>query len=305
MENQKQTEQIDVYALVTNRIIELLEAGTVPWRQPWTSKGVPRNLLTKRPYQGVNVLLLNALPFEHNLFLTWKQIKTIGASVNKGEKGHIVVFTKMIEVPEGTEMKKKFFLRYYKVFNVAQTSGINAALLPPEDYVFDKITTCDLIVEGMPNPPMIMPGGEQASYTPGTDIVAMPPIKSFNGAEPYYSVLFHELIHSTGHESRLKRKEVVEKIVFGSESYSLEELVAEIGACYLKSYSGIMEKGFDNSVAYIQHWLEVFKNDKRMIVYASSKAQKAVDYILNLPVEVPVEKNNHENTIALEEELVG
>lgn len=300
MENQNQEKHVDVYALVTNRIIELLEQGTVPWQQPWTSSGEPRNLLTKRPYKGLNILLLNSLGFKHNLFLTWKQIKTNGGSVIKDQKGQFIVFNKMVE-DKDDPTKKRFFLRYYKVFNIEQCTGINSDLLPQEDRTFEKVETCDVIAENMPNRPQITVGGKEAYYSQSEDRVNMPPIKSFKAAEPYYSVLFHELIHSTGHESRLNRKEVSGKIVFGSPEYSLEELVAELGACYLKSYTGILGEGITNNSAYIQNWLEKLRNDKKFIVHAASRAQRAVDYILNRTNQLSDQE--HEEVLPEEEEV--
>jgi antirestriction protein ArdC len=274
METTNTEKSIDVYSLVTNCIIELLEAGTIPWQKPWTQKGIPKNLLSKLPYGGVNSLLLNSLPFEHNLFLTWKQVKTIGGSILKGEKGNYVVFNKMIEkqVQNMGESKteKQFFLRYYKVFNITQCRDLPEALLPKENEEHARIISCDVIVEEMQNRPRIQVGEKQAYYHPKDDYVNMPPIKTFRTAEAYYGVLFHELIHSTGHQTRLSRKEVTEKIVFGSESYSLEELTAEIGACFLKSFSGLPMDDLSQNASYIQNWLEVLKNDKRFIVKASS-----------------------------------
>lgn len=293
-------QSIDVYSLVTNRIIELLEAGTIPWQKPWTSNGIPRNLLSKRPYRGINLLLLNSLNYDHNLFMTWKQIKTIGGSVIKGEKGHIVIFTKMVETSEMTKNNKpklKPFLRYYKVFNISQCKDIPTTLLPSENELLCPVLAYDLIVENMPNRPPIIVKDKQAFYDPQGDFINMPKIKSFKSIEMYYGVLFHELIHSTGHMSRLNRKEVTGKIVFGSESYSLEELTAEMGACFLKSHSGIAIDDLSNNAAYIQNWLEQLRNDKRFIIHASACAQKAVEYILN-------EKVIEEHTDRQEEILV-
>ena len=133
----------------------------------------------------------------------------------------------------------------------------------------------------MPNPPRIQFKGREAYYHPKEDYINLPPFKSFISTDAYYSVLFHELIHSTGNEQRLNRKEVAEKIVFGSEDYSLEELTAEIGACFLKSFSGIPGNDMSQNAAYIQNWLTVLRNDKRFILKASSRAQKATEYILN------------------------
>lgn len=300
MDNQNQKEHIDVYAMVTNRIIELLEQGTIPWQQPWTDSGQPRNLITKRPYKGVNILLLNSLSFEHNLFLTFKQIKTIGGSVIKGEKGQFIVFTKMVDDKDDPS-KKRYFLRFYKVFNYSQCTGIPIEFLPSENSTCEKVSSFEVVAENMPNPPKITVGGKEAFYSPSEDRVNMPPIKTFKQAHAYYSVLFHELVHSTGHQSRLNRKEVTEKIVFGSQQYSLEELVAEIGSCYLKSYTGIFEAEIVNSVSYINHWLEKLKNDKKFIIHAASRAQRAVEYIIN-DKQMESQNTDYENQPELEEE---
>ncbi|MBK7764501.1 MAG: DUF1738 domain-containing protein [Bacteroidetes bacterium] len=286
---------IDVYSLVTNRIIELLEAGVIPWQKPWTEKGIPENCISQRPYRGINSLLLNSLSYDHNLFLTWKQLKTLGGSVLKGEKGHLVVFTKILEKEEDGKIKRQPFLRYYKVFNIAQCKDLPNAFLPEENVVHEKLAHFEEIGDTMPNRPLIKFGGNEAYYHSVKDYINMPSIKKFKGAEAYYGVLFHELVHSTGHQSRLNRKGITEKNVFGSEQYSLEELVAEIGACFLKSYSGIPINGLENEAAYIQNWLEVLRNDKRFIIKASSFAQKAVEYIMNAQVEKESPMNSTDN----------
>lgn len=303
----KQEQSIDVYSLVTNRIIELIETGTIPWRKPWTEKGIPRNLISKRPYRGINLLLLNSLNYDHNLFLTWKQIKTIGGSVIKGEKAHLVIFTKMVETEERTKNDKpklKPFLRYYKVFNIEQCKDLPVEFMPKENESHTNILFCDEVVENMPSRPKIQFKSKEAYYQPDKDFINMPKSNSFETIEEYYGVLFHELIHSTGHESRLNRKEVIEKIVFGSESYSLEELTAEMGACFLKSHCGLNIEDLSNNAAYIEHWLERLKNDKRFIVHASARAQKAVEYILNDKPEM--EETDHKDEIYVEkEELIA
>jgi antirestriction protein ArdC len=211
---------VDVYSLVTNRIIELLNAGTIPWQQSWTQGGIPRNLISKRPYRGINMLLLNSLNFPHNLFLTWKQIKTVGGSVIKGEKGHIVVFNKMLEKKDSDKGEKVFFLRYYKVFNIDQCKELPVEFMPKETDAHAPILLCDDVIENMENKPKIVFKEKEAYYQPKGDFINMPKIKSFHTIEDYYGVLFHELIHSTGHESRLNRKEVTGKIIFGCCLYS-------------------------------------------------------------------------------------
>ncbi len=294
---------IDVYSVVTDKIIELLEAGTIPWRKPWTDAGVPMNLISKRPYRGINLLLLNSLGYEQNLFLTWKQLKTISASVKKGEKGIIVVFNKIIEYQtekDGeTKVERKSFLRYYKVFNVAQCNNIPSAFMPvreQKDHV--PLDDCKRIIEEMNNCPSIRHEDNEAYYVPAMDYINMPIISSFDSAVNYYGTLFHELIHSTGHQKRIGRKEVFQNPRYGTEMYSLEELVAEMGSCYLKSHTGIPIAELDNSVAYIHDWLEVFKGDKRFVVLAASRAQQAADYIL----KVTDEKEEPQYTVSEVEE---
>ena len=302
--NQTEKKPVDVYSLVTNRIIELLEAGTVPWRKPWTEKGIPRNAISKRAYRGINTILLNSCDFPTNLFLTFKQIKTIGGSVLKGEKGIFVVFTKMVEkdveLNGSNQKEKKSMLRYYKVFNVSQCKDIPLEFMPKESGVdVEPILECTAIIEGMKDAPKIVHKKAEAFYVPSEDYINMPKMKSFKAKEDYYAVLFHELIHATGHQSRLSRKEICENPSFGSVMYSLEELVAEMGSCYLKSYSGLPIADMSNNAAYIKGWLDVFKGDKRILIKAASQGQKAVEYILN-PKEVEIHSPEDQDMLEAE-----
>ena len=287
--NQTVTKPIDVYSLVTDRIIELLEAGTVPWRKPWTDSGIPMNAITKRPYRGINTILLNSFDYTYNLFLTWKQIKTIGGSVLKGEKGALVVFTKMVEVEVSREGKlvkeNKYLLRYYRVYNTEQCKDIPKEFMPKENEEIQPLLECASMIEGMKDAPKIVHKKAEAFNVPSEDYINMPKMKTFKSSEDYYGVLFHELIHSTGHKSRLGRKEVVENPAFGSEPYSMEELVAEMGGCYLKSYTGLPIANMGNNAAYIKGWLDVLSGDKSILIKAASRSQQAVDYILNPKVE--------------------
>ena len=289
----------DVYQIVTDRIIELLEQGTIPWQQPWTKAGMPQNLISKKPYRGINVFLLASLNYFHNQFLTYKQLTELGGTVNEGEKSHMVVFWKWPDannVEENVlkkETKKTPLLRYYKVYNVKQCSGIPEESIPEiPTSQNDILEMCESIIENMPLKPEIQTGGFQAFYHPVHDYINMPEMNAFIDSEHYYSVLFHELIHSTGHVSRLSRREIIQKTNYGSEPYSIEELTAEIGACYLTSLSGIvsLHRPFENSVAYIQGWLKRLKNDRKFIVYGSTQAQRAVDFILNVNHESLVEQ---------------
>jgi antirestriction protein ArdC len=289
----------DVYSIVTDRIIELLQAGTVPWQKPWTEAGLPQNMISRRPYRGINLLLLNSLDYEHNLFLTWKQLKTINGSVKKGEKGHVVVFTKMIEnKKENGEVEKKSFLRYYKVFNIHQCTDIPKAFLPAKGKMtHEPSAECAAVIDNMPDMPVLQHKKKQAYYLPSEDIINMPKPSTFKTIVDYYGTLFHELIHSTGHQKRLNRKEVTENPAFATEMYSLEELVAEMGSYYLKSHTGVHVEKMGNSLAYINSWLEVFKGNTRFVIKAASKAQAAVEYILRSGKESEEEQ---EKSLALE-----
>lgn len=280
--------KVDVYKIVTDRIIELLEQGTVPWQKPWAIAGVPANFLSKRPYRGINLWLLLSLNYERNLFLTWDQLKKIGASVKKGEIGHVVIYWKTTskneDVVDGEKEKKVSLLRYYKVFNVSQCRDLPENLIEPfVTKEHDPILECEAMVTGMPQCPTIKHKEQLAFYHIEEDYINMPKKKSFKCIEGYYTTLFHELVHSTGAEKRLNRKTVTEMHEFGSEAYSIEELVAELGSAYLSSFTGILNGELKNTAAYINGWLAKLKNDKRFMVQASGQAQRAVDFIINQP----------------------
>lgn len=274
----------DVYRIVTNRIIEQLEKGVVPWRQSWTEAGLPQNLITRKPYRGINTMLLASYNYERNFFLTFKQVSELGGKVKKGEKAHPVVFWNWVEQinEEFGETEKIPFLKYYLVFNVAQCEGIPEDKIPTvENRTHSPIDQCEEVITAMPDRPQIQFLQQRAFYQPFQDFINMPKKETFENAEEYYGTLFHELVHSTGHHSRLSRKSLIEMSEFGSNAYSFEELIAETGACYLTSHTGISNEVFENSVAYIQGWLQVFKNNSKFVVQASTQAQKAVDFILN------------------------
>ncbi|TWI96829.1 antirestriction protein ArdC [Mucilaginibacter frigoritolerans] len=282
-----QNQHLDVFAIITNRIIEQLEKQVIPWRKPWIEGGHPQNLFNKRPYSGINTWLLGSLGYAQNYFLTFKQLKAVGASVKKGEKGTMVVFWKKLppeQTSEDTEQQSaKTVLRYYYVFNIAQIDHLPEVVnIPYPVHPISQIGACEEIIEVMPHCPVITHGKQAAFYDPLKDRINMPKQGSFDSVASYYGTLFHELIHSTGHQSRLNRKEIVEPSKYGSEPYSIEELTAEIGACYLNSVAGIIHDEFDNSVAYIKGWIDKLRSDKRIIVYASGQAQRATDYILNV-----------------------
>jgi antirestriction protein ArdC len=273
-----------VYEIITDQVIEKLKQGEIPWHQPWTGSGYPTNLVSKKPYQGINVFLLLARGYANPYWVTFKQAQQLGGSVKKGEKSAMVVFWKQVKVKDKAESelteKTIPFLRYYRVFNVEQCEGLKT----PDVEVnpdFQPISECEKTVNGMPNKPTIQHQEQRAYYSPKDDCVNMPKPESFNNEEFYYSVLFHELGHSTGHESRCARKAFHEWAPFGSESYSKEELVAEMTAAFLCGHCQIEQQTIDNSVAYIKSWLGKLQDDPKMVVLAASQAQKAANYILN------------------------
>lgn len=297
MEEQKKARQntggkIDVYQLVTDKLIEALEAGVIPWRKTWQNGyAQAMNYVSKRGYTGINALLTALTPYDSPYFLTFKQVKELGGSVKKGSKSIPLVFYKVSyydtegneiseEVAKGmTKPNKKILLRYYRVFNAEDVTGIEFSPLATFHSPNNFIEEADVLMKEMPNLPKVEIG--PPSYTPGTDTIRVPKISQFDSAGYYYHTFFHELIHATGHSSRLDRPEVMEIDVFGSSTYSQEELVAEIGAAYLCRFIGILEtEMLENAASYIAHWLEKLKNDNRFVFRAARKAKEACQYIL-------------------------
>lgn len=272
---------IQSYERITERIVSLLEQGTVPWHKPWTVKtGLPRNLISKKPYRGINVFLLMAMSYESPHWLTFRQAIQLGGNVKKGEKSCPVVFWKRMkdEDEESGELKKAPLLRLYHVFNTAQCEGLKDA--PAADNGSIESAKPPEIAANMPEPPIIKHGMAKAFYSPSDDTVGMPAREHFDGEDGYYATLFHELVHATGHETRLNRASIAERSGYGSDPYCKEELVAELGSAFLCGYADIVERTIDNSAAYLEGWLKQFQNDRTLIVSAAAQAQKAADFIL-------------------------
>jgi antirestriction protein ArdC len=281
----------DAYQIMTDRIVGLLEQGVVPWRRPWKQLGglMPQNLKSKKAYRGVNVFWLACAGYGSPYWVTFKQAKALGGSVRKGEKGFPVIFWKWLErEDEDTGKSRRIpMLRYYTVFNVEQCEGIEdkvPQIDTDEPVEFEPIERCEQIVESFSGP-SVRTGDSRAYYVPSTDLVNMPKRELFETAESYYSVLFHELGHSTGHESRLGREGITDATMFGSHKYSKEELVAEMTAAFLSGHCAIDSATVENSAAYIQGWLKKLRNDTKLLVSAAAQAQKAADLILGRSFE--------------------
>jgi antirestriction protein ArdC len=277
---------ITVYEIINKRILELLEQGTIPWRKPWKGESnMPRNLISKREYQGINLFLLNAMPYESPYWLTFKQVVVSGGHLRKGERATQIIFWKWLDRKDNDEQVgvngKIPMLRYYNVFNLDQTEGITAPEPAQPVKEFNPIERAEEVIANMPMRPDIRYGGNRAYYSPVLDYVQIPNRNSFNTEEEFYSTCYHELSHATGHMSRLGRKSILEPSYFGSHEYSKEELIAEMGAAFLCGHTGIEQRTIENSAAYISGWLRVLKNDKTLLVHAASLAQKSSDYILN------------------------
>jgi antirestriction protein ArdC len=274
-----------VYTIVTDRIVDLLERGTVPWRRPWAGPAQePKNLQSGRPYRGINVLLLSAAGFGSPYWLTFKQAKQRGGHVRKGEHGSIVVFYKDWRPEDRTDDDGRPVvipvLRYYRVWNVEQCEGIEYPVPDVPTIDFRPIDRCESVVADMPGRPEIRHGEARAWYRPISDTVNMPRPELFTSAEEYYSALFHELTHATGHKSRLDRPGIANVQPFGSADYSREELVAEMGAAFLCGHCSIETATIDNSAAYIAGWLAKLRSDRKLVVVAAGQAQRAADFIL-------------------------
>lgn len=281
--NKKRRTNEDVYRDVTNRMIEALEAGRIPWHKPWVGAGGPMNYKSKRAYSGINIWILNAMPFTSPYWMSFKQAKEMGGNVRKGEKGTKIVFWNIFkkEVEENGEMveKKFFFLKEFTVFNAEQIEGIEFTE-PQLPEGAETVQSVEEVMNLYTDCPKTEFGGNRACYSPMLDFMRMPLMEQFNTTEGYYGTYFHEMTHSTGHPSRLNREGVANFDHFGSHQYSKEELVAEMGACFMMGIAGLQLEPSDNSKAYIQGWIEELKNKPKMLFQAAKQAEQACNYML-------------------------
>jgi antirestriction protein ArdC len=289
-------EKSDVYDVINDRILALLDKGVVPWKKSWSARGgaegLPRNVEGRR-YNGMNAFLLDARMtaegWNDPRFLTFKKGQEMGGMVRKGEKGTPVVYWTFLKKDETddtgkTKTKRIPFLKYYTVFNVAQFDNLNVKPLPVREPVaeWEGVEAAEQVIANMPNRPAFdHKGRDRAYYIPALDSVHVPAREDFTSAGGYYETIFHEFSHSTGHSSRLNRKNADQPAHFGSEPYAREELVAEFGAAFLMAEVGLdSDESVENMAAYIASWKRAVAEDRKALVVAAGQAQKAADYIL-------------------------
>lgn len=292
----KNTEQkTDVYQKINEAIVRLLESGAT-FSKPFKQKNsaAAQNFIGKTPYTGRNFFLMNMIAQFYGCpyFVTFKQAQELGGNVKKGEKAWPVVFFKMLEKESKKKPDEKDripFARWSNVFNLAQCEGIDIPQAADEALqviTFNPIEECELIVSGMPKRPEITHvENSGAFYRPSTDSIQMPLKESFIGVPEYYATLFHELGHSTGHESRVDRETMQQVAAFGSETYGREELVAELCSAYLCGHAGIENNTLASSAGYIAGWRKVIKDDPKAVFWAMKQAEVAAKFILNVKDE--------------------
>ena len=273
------------YETITKTILDSLEKGVVPWRKPWS--GAPKNMVSKKEYKGINCVTTGMAGGVW--FCTYKQASELGGSVRRGSRGIPVVFFSFPrrEEEEREEEEEKDgkachwpVYRVYHVFRISDIDGIDREKFPDDEKPHQPIVEAENIVAGMPNRPDIRSEGGAAYYRPFYDDVTVPPMGLFDSPEGYYSTLFHELSHATGHEKRLGRPGIVDHVSFAGHEYGKEELVAEFSASFLCGEAGLDQKTVGNSASYIDSWKRVIKADLRMVLQAAGQARRAADYIL-------------------------
>ncbi len=291
----KNQESRNVYQMVTDRVIEQMQQGIIPWHQPWIGVAGAINYVSRKPYSQLNQFLLG----REGEWLTFNQVKDCGGSVKKGVKASFVVFYQMTvkkvevnvenengEVEKQEREKQIPVLRYYNVFHIDDCEGIESKNKQTEQgELLQPVERAEKVINEYVQREGLTFHNQQPSadayYRPSTDTVVVPMLKQYEIVEEYYSTTFHELTHSTMHPDRCNRRQDGAIAAFGGEDYSREELVAELGSAMLCKQVGIdCEKAFKNSVAYIQSWMKALKNDNKAIVWAAARAEKAAKYIM-------------------------
>lgn len=290
----------NVYELATQQIVELLSQNINPWAKPWVTRQLlnQKNLNSGRAYTGINALILSLQDKPLDYWLTFKQADDLGFKIKHGEKSTLIIGwfktsfkNKDADPDDENDSRSGLACRYYRVFNLSQCDNVPDSLLKkaqrPEVATFseDKNELAEkIIIDTLAN---IKFGSEIACYRPRLDEISMPDRNRFEKQNEFYSTMFHELGHWTGHESRLNRSELAKANLFNSKNYSKEELCAEMTSVFVCSSLGISgESALRNSAAYLQSWLKFLKGDSKAFVIACQQAQKASDFILKTKKEV-------------------
>ena len=311
------SKKIDVFLDITNKVIDLLKTGLVPWSKNWKDSGLsgfigidaPRNFKTGKAYRGINILLLIMAKFESPWWMTFKQAQSLGGKVIKGSKGTRAVRwvisyydadgkwinPKLVKSPADYH-RKAMFPTYFSVFNAAQIEGIEfptieaPATVGDVEITNDPIENAEAILDNYDDSPLLKFDGRNPCYSPADDTIHLPDMGQFNSSANYYKTRFHEEIHGTGAKKRLARTGIVDFDKFGSEQYAREELIAELGACFLSEIAGIQSDDLmEDTAAYCKSWIKKLKNDPKMITFAMSGAQKATEYICGGPLTPELE----------------
>ena len=273
--------KVDVYQVVTDRIVTALEQGDIPWLKPWkdgknADPSMPFNASTGRAYNGINVLLLWSMPYSSNGWLTYKQAADCGGNVKKGEKSTLVTFWQFLkERVNGLETGKTIpMIKHFNVFNIDQCENLEK-LKTIEPIEISDNNALDLALN---NGAVVKHGGNKAFFKPSADYIQMPPQANFKESNGYESTLLHELTHWTGHKDRLERDFTGR---FGTDAYAFEELIAEMGSAFLCTMLNVEENTLQHT-SYIQSWLKVLKTDKRAIFTAATQAKKAAQLLTEI-----------------------
>ncbi len=285
----------DIYKAITDLFVEQLKRGTVPWQKPWQGA---QNIVSQKQYRGINALLLGSSDFGSPNWLTFKQARDLGGSINKGAKSTPVIYYKLLKKtddagnpvmrPNGREAVIPM-VRWSNAFNLEQTSGIEPPAQTPTKHDSAPLDRAEEVKQGA-DFCGLHHTGFAALYSPKDDVIRVPSPQSFKSPEDYYHTLFHEMTHATGHGTRLDREGITSPVQFGSERYAKEELIAELGASFISNEAGILDAvRFDNSAAYLNSWVRNLENDPRMIVSAASQAQRGADFVLGIRQEQAVD----------------
>ena len=269
------------HARITAHILKMLDEGAAPWRQPWVNRA-PRSY-RGHVYRGINALMLGLANYPDPRWITFNQALSLGGHVRKGEKGMPAIFWRWIDKEDAEgNVSHVAFARGYTVFNVTQCDGLDLPALPDPGTDVATDEQAEALIAGFKDAPEVTFGGNQAFYRPAVDRITLPPRDSFTSMEGYYSTLFHELAHSTGHESRLDR--FTDETFTGHER-GREELIAEFASSFLCAAAGLAPSAIEQNAAYIAHWKQAIEADERLVVTAAAAGQRAADHVMGVSWE--------------------